>query len=117
MARRARKPDAMAEQLQFPFPSLDFPGRTMLTLDEVRGKLGLSKQHVIDLIVEGKLQAIDVRSTGARRALYRIPVECYRDFVVRMLTTPAERLRLLRELPKATLRELVREITTHLSAA
>ena len=104
----------MSEQLQFPFPSVDFPGRTSLTLDEVRGKLGVSKQHVIDLIIEGKLQAIDVRSVGAQRALYRIPIECYRDFIVRTLTTPTERLRLLRELPKATLRELLRDLSEFL---
>lgn len=105
----------MSEQLQFGFfASLDFPGRTTLSVDEVREKLGTSKQHVIDLIIEGKLQAIDARSPGATRALYRIPVECWRDFVVRALTTPQERLRLLRELPKATLRELVRELNEFL---
>lgn len=106
-----------AEQLQFAFPSLDFPGRVNLRAEEVAEKLGITSQHVIDLIVEGKLQAIDVRGIGAKRALYRIPVECYRDFIVRSLTTPAERLRLLRELPKATLRELVREINEYLRAA
>ncbi len=104
----------MPEQLQFPFPSLDFPGRTMLNLDEVREKTGLSKQHLIDSIVEGKLQANDFRGTGSKRALYRIPIECYRDFIVRTLTAPVERMRLLRELPKATLRELVKEINEFL---
>lgn len=106
----------MAEQLQFPFASLDFPGRVSLRVEEVAGKLGVTAQHLLDLIVEGKLQAVDVRGAGATRACYRVPVEAYRDFIVRCLTTPAERLRLLRELPKATLRELVRELKEHLAA-
>jgi len=105
------------EQLQFPFPSLDFPGRTTLRPEEVCERLGICKQHLLDLIVEGKLQAMDVRSAGALRACYRISVESYRDFIVRSLTCPAERMRLLRELPKAALRELVRELTEFLRAA
>jgi hypothetical protein len=106
----------MAEQLQFPFSSLDFPGRVTLGVEEVAGKLGFTPKHIADLIAEGKLQAIDGRGVGASRAAYRIPVEAYRDFVVRCLTTPAERLRLLRDLPRATVRELVRELQEHLKA-
>lgn len=106
-----------AEQLQFAFASLDFPGRVSLRVEEVATKLGVTPQHVIDLIVEGKLQALDIRGHGATRALYRIPVECYRDFIVRSLTTPAERMRLMRELPKATLRELRRELDQLIAAA
>ncbi len=105
------------EQLQFAFASLDFPGRVSLRGEEVAEKLGVTPQHIIDLIVEGKLQALDVRGRGAGRACYRIPVEAYRDFIVRSLTTPAERLRLLRELPRATLRDLRRELDELLRAA
>lgn len=100
----------MAEQLQFAFASLDFPGRVSLRIEEVAEKLGVTTQHIIDLIVEGKLQAVDLRGHGATRACYRVPVEAYRDFIVRCLTTPTERLRLLRELPRATLIELQREL-------
>ncbi len=106
----------MSEQLQFAFASLDFPGRVTLRLEEVAAKLGITAQHVIDLIIEGKLQAVDVRGAGASRATYRIPIECYRDWIVRSLTSPAERMRLLRELPKATLRELKRELEQLLAA-
>lgn len=104
------------EQLQFAFASLDFPGRVNLRIEEVATKLGITTQHVIDLIVEGKLQALDMRGHGATRALYRIPVECYRDFLVRSLTTPTDRLRLLRELPKATLRDLRHELDRLIAA-
>lgn len=106
----------MTEQLQFGFASLDFPGRVSLRVEEVAEKLGTSAQHIIDLIVEGKLQGLDVRGLDASRALYRIPVECYRDFIVRSLTAPAERMRLLRELPKATLRDLRRELDQLIAA-
>jgi len=106
----------MTEQLQFPFASLDFPGRVTLKVYEVAAKLGVTEQHVIDLITEGKLGAIDLRGKGASRSLYRIPIEAYRDYVVRCLTTPTEKMRLLRDLPRATLRELQREIAQFLAA-
>lgn len=104
------------EQLQFAFASLDFPGRVSLRADEVARKLGISTKHITDLITEGKLRALDVRGARSTRACYRIPIEGYRDYIVRSLTTPADRLRLLSDLPKATLRELQREIA-HLIAA
>lgn len=106
----------MSEQLQFGFASLDFPGRVSLRIEEVADKLGVTAQHIIDLIVEGKLQALDMRGQGATRALYRIPIECYRDFIVKSLTAPTERMRLLRELPKATLRDLRRELDQLIAA-
>lgn len=106
----------MSEQLQFAFPSLDFPGRVSLRVDEVATRLYLSPQHVIDDIVEGKLQALDLRGTGSQRAYYRIPIECYRDYILRSVTDPTSRMRLMRELPKATLRELRREIDQLLAA-
>lgn len=106
----------MSEQLQFPFPSLDFPGRISLRVDEAAKKLGITPQHVIDLIVEGKLNALDVRGLGSSRATYRIPIECYRDYVVRCVTDQSARLRLMRDLPRATLIELQREIKTLLAS-
>lgn len=104
----------MTEQLQFPFASLDFPGRVSLRVEEVATKLGLTPKHITDLIVEGKLAANDHRGVDASRACYRIPIEAYRDYICRTLTTPAERLRALKHLPKATLRELVRELQEYL---
>jgi len=105
----------MPEQLQFQFPSLDFPGRTTLTVAEIAAKLGWGEKHVADLIAEGRLVAIDGRGAGAKRSSYRIPAESYRDFILRCLTSPADRLRLLSDLPVATRRELIRELQASLS--
>ncbi len=104
------------EQLQFAFASLDFPGRVSLRVDEVALKLGITGQHVIDLIVEGKITALDMRGAGSSRAHYRIPIEAYRDYVTRCVTSPVDRIQLLRDLPKATLLELHREIKQLLAA-
>jgi hypothetical protein len=107
----------MAEQLQFPFPSLDFPGRVWMRVDEVAEKFGVTAPHVINLIIEGKLLALDHRGAGSARATYRIPIEAYRDYVVRAMTTPIDRMRLLRDLPAATRRELIRELQASLKTA
>lgn len=106
----------MSEQLAFPFASLDFPGRVSLRVEEVARKLGLTTRHLTDLISEGKLHALDHRSKDAGRACYRIPIEAYRDYVAGCVTSPVERLRLLRDLPRATLLELQREIKQLLAA-
>lgn len=107
-----------AEQLQFNvmLHSLDFPGRTSLRPDEIAAKLGTSTQHILDTIEEGALQAVDVSGVGARRRCLRVPLEAYRDWIVRRLTTPSERRLLLHDLPKATLRDLRREIDGLLAA-
>lgn len=101
------------EQLQFPFPSLDFPGRTTLTVDEIAEKLGVTAKHVGDLIAENELQGVDAAGKDASRRCMRVPVESYRDFVTARMTGP-RRMELLRHLPKATLRELVRELNEFL---
>ncbi len=107
---------AATDQLQFAFASLDFPGRVNLRVEEIATKLDVTAQHVIDLIVEGKMRALDMRGKDATRALYRVPVECYRDYVMESLTDKTTQLRLLKQLPKATLRELRRELDQLLAA-
>ncbi len=108
----------MVEQLQFTamLHSLDFPGRTTLRAEEIAAKLGITRQHVLNHIEDGSLQAIDARRDGVERRCLRVPLESYRDWIVRRLTTPSERRNLLRDLPKATLRELRREIDQILAA-
>ena len=106
----------MSEQLQFPFPSLDFPGRMTLMPQEIAEKLGISVRQVVDLIIEGKLRAMNLASTGAARAYYRVAVEDYRNFVLSTLTAPADRLRLLKDLPRATLVQLQAELKQFLAA-
>ncbi len=108
----------MPEQLQFPFPSLDFPGRTALYPHEIAERCGMSVDQVYDLCADGSLVAVDISSKvtkSGRRAL-RVPIESYRHFVVARMTGPL-RTELLRKLPKATLRELVRELTALLREA
>ena len=65
------------------FPSLRFPkDRTVLYVFEIAARLNVTEQHVIDLIDEGRLRAVNVGGTGARgRRHYRIPVEAWEHFV------------------------------------
>jgi len=109
----------MIEQLQFPFASLDFPGCPLLRTQQVAEKLGITLQHVLDLIEEGKLTALNLSGGGNRtdRRCLRIPIESYRNYVLACLTSPYERSRLLRDLPRATLREIMVELKELLRAA
>jgi excisionase family DNA binding protein len=104
-----------ALQFEFPFASLDFPGRTTLSVDEVAERLGVTAQHVLDLIAENLITGIDLKGRAATRRLIRIPIESYRNFVVERMTGPARR-DFLRTLPPATLRDLQRELTEILAA-
>lgn len=106
----------MPEQLQFPFPSLDFPGRTTLTAAEIAERLGWSEKHVCDLFTEGELPALDGKGKKAKRGSYRVPIESYRDFITGRMTGP-RRTDLLRHLPKAAIRELIRDLTEYLNTA
>ena len=108
----------MPEQLQFAelIHSLDFPGRTALRPDEISGKLGVTTQHILDLVEEGELVAIDVAGKDARRRCLRVPVEAYRDWLCRRLTNRESRRALLLQLPRATLRELAHELQALLAA-
>lgn len=69
--------------MQLEFPSLDFPGRTVLYPHECAEKLGCTVQHVLDLIEEGRLPAINIaggNNLTGRRCL-RIPIEAWSGFV------------------------------------
>lgn len=45
-------------------PGLQFPGRTVLYVHECAARLRVTSQHVIDLIEEGALAALDVGGDG-----------------------------------------------------
>jgi hypothetical protein len=62
-------------------PSMDFSGRTTLTLQEIADKWACTTQHVMNLIEDGSLGAIDIKGPGAKRNLWRVPIENYRQFV------------------------------------
>ena len=45
-------------------PGLQFPGRTVLYVHECASRLRVAPQHIIDLIEEGALAALDVGGNG-----------------------------------------------------
>ena len=60
------------EPQQLEFPSLAFPkDRTVLYVAEVAMKLRVTEQHVLDLIEEGKLQAINIGGGGGISGAFR----------------------------------------------
>jgi hypothetical protein len=104
-------------QLDF-FPSLDFPGRSTLYLHEIGERIGCTVKHLLTLIDDGSIPGLDLSSRTSGRRSMRVPVESYRAFVLRRLTAPAEsQMLFLRQLPVATRRQLLRDITESLRAA
>lgn len=70
----------MTDAPQLNFDSLMFgPERRVLVVAEVAAKLRITEQHVIDLIDEGKIQAVNIGGNG--RKYWRIPVEAYNAFL------------------------------------
>lgn len=106
----------MPEQLQFPFPSLDFPGRATLTVTEMAERIGVSDQTILNLADEGEIPGIDLKGKAATRRCLRVPIEGWRNFILKRLTGPMQR-DFLRTLPKATLRDLHRDIGEWLRTA
>ena len=90
-----------SDQLTF-FHSIDFPGRSVLYVNEISQKLGISRQQVVNLMDCGELGYINVATDPTTRP-------CRRDFIVRRLDSE-ERLQFLRELPVATRLELIEEL-------
>ncbi len=78
-----------AQQLAFPFASLDFEGYTTLTVDQIAIKLRKTPQHILNLVEQGELVALECKSAKATRRDCRIPLEEYRAFIMRRLTGPA----------------------------
>ena len=105
------------EQLNF-FASIDFPpGRTSVTLAEVAAKLSCTVQHLLNEIDSGTLAGLDIKSAGVSRRSIRLPIECYRNYVLQKLTGPVDfRMRFLRDLPAATRRDLIQELQASLKS-
>lgn len=100
----------MAEQLHL-FASLDFPNRTTITVPEMAEKLGVSARHLENEVEKGGLVALNVKGVNARKSSLRIPVECYRDYILKRLTGPVDvRMRFLADLPPHTRRQLISEL-------
>jgi excisionase family DNA binding protein len=65
-----------------PFPSLDFPNRESLSPVEAARRLGCSVQHIYNLILDGRLRAINIsRPACVGRRFFRIPIESWRRFL------------------------------------
>jgi len=104
----------MTEQLQFPFfASLDFPGRSTLMLHEIAERLGVTVAHLLNEVEGGELVACDFKAKGVSRRCIRVPVESYRDYVLRKLTGPM-RAQLLKTLPRAVRAQLIAELQASL---
>ncbi|MEN9842168.1 MAG: hypothetical protein RL376_1968 [Verrucomicrobiota bacterium] len=105
----------MAEQLHF-FPSLDFPAdRTTLYLHEIAAKVGCTIQHLCNEVDKGELVGLNIATKKSSRRAMRIPVECYRAWVLRRLTGPVDfKMQFLRDLPVATRRQLIAELQASL---
>ena len=104
-----------AEQLQF-FASLDFPGRATVQVREIAERLGVSVRHLLNEIDEGALVVLDLKAARSSRRCARVPIECYRDYVLDRLSGPAMgRSELLRNLPAAVRRALIHELQESLS--
>ena len=97
-----------SDQLTF-FHSIDFPGRSVLYVNEISQKLGISRQQVVNLMDCGELGYINVATDPTTRPCRRVPVKSYRNFIVRRLDSE-ERLQFLCELPVATRLELIDEL-------
>jgi len=54
--------------------------RSVLLVSEISKKLGLTDQHVLNLIEEGKLIALNVG--GGSRNFWRVPMEAYEKYLV-----------------------------------
>lgn len=64
---------------QVDFRSMLFPGRRSLYVSEVAKELGVTDQHIIDLIEEGQIGAVNVG--GGKRNYWRIPVSEFEKFL------------------------------------
>lgn len=74
----------------FPFPALDFPDRSVVTVDEIAKKLQYHRRHIVHLIEDGTLPALNGKRDGKSQMSVRVPIESYRAFVIHRMTTDPE---------------------------
>jgi hypothetical protein len=106
---------AAPDQLTF-FASLDFPGRTTLHLREIAERLGCTVKHLLEQVDSGKLIGLDLKSKGVSRRAMRIPVECYRQYILSLCTGPSEaRVQFFHSLPAAVRADVIRGLWSSLN--
>jgi hypothetical protein len=104
-------------QLSFPYASLDFEGHTILTADMIAAKLNYSVQHILNLVDDGSLVALDGKGRKSTRRSCRVPLENYRKFIMDRLTGPTPEMReFIHQLPRHVRVELMREIKESLAS-
>ena len=104
-----------AEQMSFPFASLDFFGRSTLGLAEIAEKLGCSVDHLLNECEHGALCGVDLKGAKASRRNVRVPIESYRAYVLARVTGPF-RADFIRDLPRSVRLELLAEIERSLKS-
>ena len=103
------------QQLAFPFASLDFEGFTVLTVDQIAVKLNYTSQHILNLVEQGDLHALDGKSVGVTRRNCRIPLEEYRAWVLKRMTG-VSRVDFIATLPRSVREALITELRESLKS-
>lgn len=108
---------ATPQQIELPYLSLDFPGRTVLTIAEISLRIGFCERQILNLLDSGELVAVDGASKGASRRSLRIVAESYRAFVIGRLTgLHGDKTKFLQGLPRETLQAFRDDIDRILAA-
>ena len=82
-AFQSPSPWGLCQQDELPLssvrPHVKFPGRTTLYVHEIASALQITGRHVLDLISEGKIQAVNIagKNNATAREFWRVPVSEY----------------------------------------
>ncbi len=77
-------------------------------LGEIAGRVGCTGQHLLNEVDSGALVVLDLKGQKANRRTVRVPIECYRAWVIKKLTGDVDiKMQFLRDLPAATRSELI----------
>ncbi len=69
------------EEFATAHPSLDFPGRSKITLQEMSQKIMVCERHLLNLIDEGSLKATLAEGIRSRRAATRVTRKAWLRFL------------------------------------
>ena len=90
--------------------------RRLISAQEAAEILGISTQHISNLIDEGRIAALDISSRGALRKMWRIVPQSLSDLIINSLCAAPEDLG-LSNVPKKALENLRERIDEHLNGA
>lgn len=89
--------------------------KRLMSTAEAAKILGVSTQHISNLIDEGRISALNIASRGALRKVWRIVPQGLLDLILKSLCATPEDLS-LSDIPQASLRRLRARIDEHLTA-